>query len=88
MQNESFFFKWFDFPDLVQEQSSPTKKKTQGVGTGVTVKTKSVQVKEEIHVEPQQMLETTHVLLVKTATPLTYMELFLVLLLSSLIVKL
>lgn len=30
---------------------------------GVTVKTKSVQVMEEIHVEPQQVLETTHVLL-------------------------
>lgn len=64
------------------------RKKTQGVVTGVTVKTKSVQVKEEIHVEPQKMLGTTHVLLVKTTTPLTYMELFLVLLLSSLIVKL
>lgn len=36
---------------------------TQGVGTGVRVRTKSVQVKEEIHVDPQQVLETPHVLL-------------------------
>lgn len=63
--------------------------KTQGVGPGVTMKTKSVQVMGEIPVEQSARDHPCFIRCsVKTTTPLTYRELFVVLLLSSLIVKL
>lgn len=59
----SFFFKRFDISRSGVRTIITNQEKIQGVGVGEIVKTKSMQVMEEIHVEPQQVLETTPVLL-------------------------